>query len=68
MRIRGLRAGLTILLLAATAGLSADLDFRQELAVMDSLRTVPPRLRNRWLNEPATMFLCRRPTDLTRLA
>jgi hypothetical protein len=50
MNIRGLRAGLTILLLAATAGLSVDLDFRQHQAVQESLSRVPARFRAEWLD------------------
>jgi hypothetical protein len=51
MTTRGLWAGLTILLLAATAGLSADLDFRRHQAVQESLSRVPPRLRSQWLRQ-----------------
>jgi hypothetical protein len=49
MNIRGLRAGLTILLLAVTTGLSADFDFRQHQAVQESLSRVHPRFRAEWL-------------------
>jgi hypothetical protein len=45
------RRWFALLLLAATAGLPAELDFRQHQAVQESLSRVPPRLRNRWLNE-----------------
>jgi hypothetical protein len=51
MNIRGPWAGLTILLLAATAGLSADLDLRQHQAVQESLSRVHPRFRAEWLRE-----------------
>jgi hypothetical protein len=40
-----------LLLLAVTAGLSADLDFRQHQAVQESLSRVHPRFRAEWLRE-----------------
>jgi hypothetical protein len=48
---RGLRAGLTILFLTATAGLSAELDFRQHQAVQESLSRIHPRFRAAWLRQ-----------------
>ncbi len=49
MTTRSRWAGLTILLLAATAGLSAELDYRQHGAVQESLSRVPPKWRYQWL-------------------
>ncbi len=45
MTTRSRWAGLTVLLLAATAGLAAKLDFWQHEAVMESLRHLPPNMR-----------------------
>ena len=48
MNIRDLRAGLVVLLLAASAAAS---DMRTEMAVRDSLSRVHPRMRASWLRE-----------------
>jgi hypothetical protein len=49
MNIRGLRAGLAVLFLAAASAAASDV--RAEVAIRDSLSRVHPRMRARWLKE-----------------